>query len=193
MGDHMSYPFNCITDFIFVENEIIPCDIILIPGGSHPQLMEKAVDLLENGIAKYILPSGGKNNKIPDYPNEAEFLKSIAIKRGVSSERIICESKATNTYENALFSYELLLEKNIDITKVILVCKAYHSRRALFTYQKVFPANTTFYVSPVIDNRGITKENWFTKTEYIELIMREVEKMSKYFVDSILPMYERTL
>lgn len=52
----MSYPFDCITDFIFVENEMFPCDIILIPGGSHPQLMEKAVELLENGMAKYILP-----------------------------------------------------------------------------------------------------------------------------------------
>jgi hypothetical protein len=71
----MNYPFDCITDFIFVENELSFCDIILIPGGSHPQLMEKAVELLEMGMAKYILPSGGKNNKLPDYRNEAEFLK----------------------------------------------------------------------------------------------------------------------
>lgn len=38
------YPFDCITDFIFVRNDesIPPCDVLLIPGGSHPQLMERA-------------------------------------------------------------------------------------------------------------------------------------------------------
>lgn len=44
-----------------------------------------------------------------------------------------------------------------------------------------------------MDNRGITKENWFTKNDYIELIMCEVEKMGKYFSDSVLSMYERKL
>lgn len=41
----MDYPFDCITDFIFVKNEkpTPPCDVILIPGGSHPQLMQGAI------------------------------------------------------------------------------------------------------------------------------------------------------
>ena len=132
----MGYPFDCITDFIFVENEISPCDVILVPGGSHPQLMERAAELLENRMASYILPSGGKNKKLPGYRCEADFLKEIALQKNIPSDSILCEEKAANTYENALFSYELLQNTNLDITKVILVCKAYHSRRALFTYHK---------------------------------------------------------
>lgn len=32
----MNYPFDCISDFIFVETAIEKSDVILIPGGSHP-------------------------------------------------------------------------------------------------------------------------------------------------------------
>lgn len=36
----MSYPFDCITNFIFVETEMAPADVILVPGSNHLQLME---------------------------------------------------------------------------------------------------------------------------------------------------------
>lgn len=38
----MSYPFDCITEFIFVETEMAPSEVILIPSASQSQLMEKA-------------------------------------------------------------------------------------------------------------------------------------------------------
>ena len=187
----MNYPFDCITDFIFVKNEkpTPPCDVILIPGGSHPQLIHGAIELYKKGMAKYILVSGGENSKIPDYPSEAEFLKSIAIKEGVPSEAVLCEEIARNTYENAAYSYEIMREKELDDKKVILVCKEYHSRRALFTYQKVFPAYTEFFVESVTDVKGLSRDNWFTKDEYIKTVMGEVEKMGKYFSEDILPMF----
>lgn len=187
----MNYPFDCITRLIFVENEppAKPCEVLLIPGGSHPQLMEKAAELYKNGLARYILVSGHYNPKIPDYPSEAAFLKSLALAEGVPSEAVICEEKAANTYENALFSYEEMQSRGLDVHQVILVCKAYHSRRALFTYQKVFPSRTQFYVETVADKRNITRENWYKNEETIKIVMGEVEKMGKYFTDDILPMY----
>lgn len=187
----MRYPFDCITNFIFVENEtsVSPCDVILIPGASHPQLMQKAVELYKNGMARYILVSGSKNSNIPDYSSEAAFLKSVALKEGIPEEVIICEEAATNTYENALFSYEVMKSRGLDVSRVILVCKAYHGRRALFTYQKVFPSDTQFYVEAVPDKRNITRDNWYKNEEHVNLVMSEVEKMGKYFADDILQMY----
>jgi len=51
----MPYPFDCITDFMFFETGIGKSDVILVPGGSQPQLMEKAAALYHEGIAPYIL------------------------------------------------------------------------------------------------------------------------------------------
>ena len=189
----MNYPFDCITDFIFVKHEkhTPPCDVILIPGGSHPQLMQGAIKLYRKGMAKYIIVSGGANRKLPDYVSEAEFQKSIAIAEGIPSNAILRDEKARNTYENAVYSYEIMRDMALDDKKVILVCKEYHSRRALFTYQKVFPEYTEFFVEGVTDVKGLDRTNWFTNDEYIKTVMGEVEKIGKYFSDDILPMYIR--
>ena len=48
-----------------------------------------------------------------------------------------------------------------------------------------------FSLNFVIDIKGLSRDNWFTKEEYIKTVMGEVEKMGKYFSDDILPMYMR--
>jgi hypothetical protein len=176
---------DCISDFIFVDDFINSSDVILIPGGSHPQLAEKAATLYKEGRAHYILASGHANPNIPNYSSEAEYLKSIAVDLGVPSEKFLCENKASHTFENAEFSFQMLNNMNIKADKIILVCKAYHSRRTLFTYKYHFPANTEFLVSSVVDKHGLCKNNWFTKPEYISKVMSEVEKIGKYFKDKI--------
>jgi uncharacterized SAM-binding protein YcdF (DUF218 family) len=180
----VGYPFDCISDFIFVEDLPQRADLIFIPGGSHPQLMMKAVELYQQGFALYILPSGGANPKLPGYASEWEFLAKIALGMDVPEKAILKENKARNTFENASFSRQVLLDLKIKVGKAILVCKAYHSRRALLTYQAIFP-KTQFFVTPVIDNRGISKSNWYTKKDYITVVMGEVSKIGQYFGDKI--------
>lgn len=65
------------------------------------------------------------------------------------------------------------------------MCKAYHSRRALLTYKSVFPSNVHFYISPIIDKRGISKENWFLNEDSFRIVMNEVVKIGNYFEDKI--------
>jgi len=177
---------DAITNFIFVNDEISPCDIILVPGGSHPQLAERAADLYNQGMAEYILFSGRANSNISNFPSEAEYLKSLAISNGVPSDHVICEDKAAHTFENAEFSLATINQMGIKAEKVILVCKAFHSRRVLSTYQYVFPQNTVFLVASIIDKRGLGKHNWTSKQEYVDRVMSEVEKMGKYFKDKII-------
>lgn len=189
----MGYPFDSITDFIFVPEELpgAPCDAILIPGGSRPELMKKAAELYKNGKGRYIIVSGAYNFKIPAYKTEAEYLKSIALNEGIPQEAIICEEKATNTYENALFSLEKAKEHKLNVDNVILICKTFHSRRALFTYQKVFPQQSRFYVQCITDERYILADNWYKNVESIKLVMGEVEKMEKYFQSDIYELYKK--
>ncbi|MGG2028031.1 YdcF family protein [Gottfriedia sp. S16(2024)] len=180
----MNNPFECITGFIFVENEIKSADVILIPGSDYPQLMEKASSLYKQGFAPYILPSGGYKESIKT--TEWEYLKQIGIENGVPANVILKEEKAQHTLENARFSFEVLKEKGIQPKKVIIVCKAGHSRRALLCYQTEFPVETEFIVSPVTDRFGITKDNWNLSEIGISRIMSEVEKIGKYY-RAILP------
>jgi uncharacterized SAM-binding protein YcdF (DUF218 family) len=180
----MPYPFDCITDLVFVETDLEKSDVIFIPGGSHPQLMENAARLYHQGLAQYILPSGGYNPKLMNYKSEWSFLKTTAVQFNVPESAILKEDQAGNTFENADLSRNVLRDKGIVVRKAILVCKAYHSRRALLTYQKIFP-EVTFGVAPVPDYRGITKENWFLNRSHIHIVMGEVAKIGVYFEDQI--------
>lgn len=109
----MGYPFDCISKFIFVENEVKKSDIILIPGASQPQLMERAAELYNMGLAQYVLPSGGVNCKLPNYKSEWDYLKTLGINLGIPEKAILKEDKARNTFENAQFSWNILQNSGI--------------------------------------------------------------------------------
>src|SRR4051794_32989786 len=102
----MSFPFDCITELIFVETEMAPSDVVLIPGASQSQLMKKAASLYHQGLAPYILPSGGVNPGLES--TEWKFLRNVGITCGVPEGAILKEDKAKNTFENASFSLEVL-------------------------------------------------------------------------------------
>ncbi|MGZ9583707.1 YdcF family protein [Paenibacillus marinisediminis] len=179
----MTYPFDCITEFMFFETNIEPADVILIPGGSQPQLMERAAELYHRKMAPYILPSGGPTAKVET--TEWEFLRDIGVGLGVPEDAILREDQATNTFENARLSWEVLQQHRIHPQKAILVSKSYHARRALLTYQVYFPRETHFYVSPVTDKTGITKDNWFLEEQKIRTVMNELTKVGQYFAHHI--------
>ena len=75
----MNFDFSSITNFIFMEDLIEPADVILIPGGSQKQLIERAAKLYHDGYAPYLLPSGGSNAKLSEYSSEWEFLYKSAV------------------------------------------------------------------------------------------------------------------
>jgi uncharacterized SAM-binding protein YcdF (DUF218 family) len=179
----MSYPFDPITQFIFLDTELEQADLILVPGGSHPQLMEKAAELYHRGLAPLILPSGGTTKHVET--TEWDFLNKVGLSLGVPQEAILKEDKATNTFENARYSWEVIQKAKLSVNNVILACKAGHACRALLTYKTVFPMETQFFIAPVIDNTGINKDNWFLTEDGIRRIMTEVEKIGRYFAHHI--------
>ena len=154
----MEFPFDCISDLVFVDQYIEPDDVILVPGSSKPQAIVKATELYHKRMATYLLPSGGPTDRLKHLPSEWEFLKQEAMNHGVPEDVILREDMARNTFENARFSLQVLQNNRISFNKVILVCKGYHSRRALLTYQTIFPKDVTFFVYPVPDYRGIQKD-----------------------------------
>ncbi|MBI9011576.1 MAG: YdcF family protein [Clostridiales bacterium] len=173
--------FESITEFIFMEDDIEKADVILVPGGSHKELIHRAAELYHQGYAEYILPSGGRNKNLDNNQSEFDYLSKEALKLGVPKEAILKEDKASHTFENAQFSYEVCKTKNIPVNKVILVCKNFHSRRAYLTYKINFPKTTKIIVLPIVDGKGITKDNWIYSDDKRNRVMNEVVKIGKYF------------
>ncbi len=108
-----------------------------------------AAELYREGLAPAILVSGGNIPWLSQRPTSpAEEMAALLEFIGVPTAEIWQQTKSQNTYEDALYSAQLLKEKGI--TRVILVTSATHMPRAyaLFVAQglEVIPAPTDYLV-----------------------------------------------
>lgn len=182
-----------ISEFIFVEDEPKPCDIIFIPGSSKYEPSEKASLLYRHDFAKYVLPSGKFSCKLEKFPNEKiksekyagtyksdwQFCSEVLLKNNVPYDAILREDNSTNTYENAFFSRKVTDDLKLEVKSAIICCQAFHARRALMTYSLAYP-NTKFYIVPV-ETQGISKDNWYKSDYGISRVLRELKKCGSYF------------
>jgi len=180
----MEKPFECISDFIFINSELSQADIIIVLGGNKAEkLISSAAQLYKNKYASKILITGGKSHNNDDYlgdwKSECDYLSDIAISEGVAIEDIIKEDKAQHSFDNANLSWNII--SKLQVKKILLVCKSYHARRSLMTFQTVYPQHIDFLICPVEDDSKILINNWYLEITKIEKVMNEVEKIGKYF------------
>lgn len=149
----------------YLPPESIPhADVIVVLGGGtnsghypRPQAdlnssgdrLVYAAWLYQQGSAPNLLLSSGAIEWLYPETSPTEDMAEILTLMGVPREAMWTESRSRNTYENALYSRELLDEKGI--RRIILVTSAAHMRRsvALFEHQglEVIPAPTDYRIS----------------------------------------------
>lgn len=95
----------------------------------------QTIDLYQKGIIGKIVISGGSGHLIYRDRTEATFIKKYLVGIGIDPEDIIFESRSKNTYENAKYSKELLVENRIN-DSVILITSALHMKRAEAVFKK---------------------------------------------------------
>jgi len=97
-----------------------------------------ALRLLKQGKIDKIFISGGAAYISKPYETEAIFLRDYLVEIGVPDSLLIIESKSKNTYENAVFTKEKLIEKKLfnSKEKLLLITSGYHAKRALACFKK---------------------------------------------------------
>ncbi|CAM3294656.1 YdcF family protein [Aquirufa ecclesiirivi] len=126
---------------------------ILLTGGmikytdSHPERistgevadrMMQTFQLYQQGSIKKILITGGNtsiSNLTIDNSNESVNVKRLLIKMGVPSHDIFIENKARNTFENALYSSQML-KNYLEHDTVVVITSAMHLRRSIKCFEK---------------------------------------------------------
>lgn len=111
--------------------------------------------LYHQGAANHLLLSGGNvfTNTIMTKPPDAEDMLTMMQMLNVPTEDIWLETKSRNTYENALYSRQLLEEQGIDT--ILLVTSAIHMPRSVALFEK-----QGFTVVPLPTDFIITERNW---------------------------------
>lgn len=145
--------------------DIQPAEVIVLLGGgtepaSPPRPMVEiggagdrilyAAELYNQGKAPHILSSGGYITWLEGRSSTpAVEMAAILGKLGVPQDSIWLQPSSQNTYEDALYSAEMLAEKGVD--RVILVTSAMHMPRSVALFEKqgiqVIPAPADFAVT----------------------------------------------
>lgn len=182
-----------ITEFIFVEDQLKPADVIFVPGNRYPDMAEYAAQLWAKGYGKWILPSGKYSITLEhflgpckkqelyceNYETEWEFLKDVLMKNGVPEHVILKENQAAFTYENAMQSRKILNEKGITLRNGIICCNSVHARRCKMYYELVFP-DSHIMIAPVCAS-GVTRNNWYDSETGIESVLSEMDRCGRQF------------
>ena len=190
---------NDITNYIFVDDMPEKADIIFIPGGSNPELAERAAEMWNEGFAPYIIPSGKYNMNVGRFPGtktkkdlysgefetEWDFLKHVLMKCGVDETAILKENEAgeRGTYDNAFNSRKVTDAFGLEIRKGIVCCKSFHARRCLMTYQWAYPEAELLVCPADIENER--KEDWYNNDAGRDRVMSELKKCGEYFRQAV--------
>lgn len=104
--------------------------------------LDAGLELYKKNPDAIFVVSGGKGAK--EQKSEAQFMYDYLSEHGVSEQQIIMEDRSTNTYENLLFSKQLLDQYTTsDDYEVTIVTNAFHTYRSKYLAEKIgFNANT---------------------------------------------------
>lgn len=92
------------------------------------------LQLYKVGKIEKILIAGGPANYLEPWAKESEIIKDLYVMCGIPTDDILVENRSLNTYENALYSKEILSELGED--KFLLITSSSHIRRAKACFEK---------------------------------------------------------
>ncbi len=136
-----------LAEFLIVEKPLEKADAILILGGSsvYIERTQKAAMLFKQGVAPKILltDDGGRSgwSRVEERnPPFVDLAKKELIAQGVPLEAIeVLKPKVSGTiYEVEVLQKEA---KEKDLSSVLIITSAYHTRRSLWIFEKVFAEN----------------------------------------------------
>jgi uncharacterized SAM-binding protein YcdF (DUF218 family) len=127
-------------------------------GESSDRLLYTVKLYQDNVINKIIIT--GASGSLQSEIIEAEFLKLYLVKIGIPETDIICETKSQNTFQNAVYTAELLLSNNKSTPSCLLITSDFHYKRALACFKK-----NNLQVDPYLKN---LKQKTISIEDYIQ-------------------------
>ena len=167
--------------FLVESDKLEKADAIAVFSGYSGARTERAVELLKEGYADYLILSGGK---VYDDVTMSELMKNHAIKLGVDESKILIDDEASTTNENAEFTTNIIEENNFK--SVIVVTSDYHTRRSKLAMEKALE-NTLIdgeevevTVTPSKEEKFTTK--WWRSGNSVLMVISEYLKLMGYWV-----------
>ncbi|MEG1775248.1 MAG: YdcF family protein [Clostridia bacterium] len=183
----MNDDLRLLWDFLYHEDELEKADLILGFGCNDLGVAERAAKLYQQGWAPLVMFSGGLGKGTEGFwgKSEAETFAERAMALGVPKDKLLLETRSTNTGENLRFSRQLLAERALAPRKVIVVHHPGMGRRIAASLQKQWANDgVRFLIAPGkitleeqlerLERTGVARE------EIVNNIVGDVWRMDAY-------------
>ncbi|BCS34252.1 hypothetical protein TBR22_A34810 [Luteitalea sp. TBR-22] len=160
----------------------MPADVALVFGCGEPwkadARLRQALAVHQAGLAPHLIVSGGV--RMPGRATtEAEWFRDWLVERGVPPERVHLENRATNTAENAEFSWPILEAHGW--RRVILVMSDFEGLRAHLTARRAWLGkDVTLYDMHASSAPRWSRWGWWTSAEGWRLTNHTVPRLFRY-------------
>lgn len=163
----------------------LPCsisgasDVIIVLGGEiDGERTRKGAELYRQGVAPKAMLSDGT---MMSWRTAAiEEMYDLAVLEGVRTEDVIREDRSRSTYENALYSRELMEE--LGYSSAVVVTTDWHARRSQFIFDKVYKGSgIALQVCGTPDARSDFSE-WWKDGEKQQVVLTEWSKLVVYWL-----------
>jgi uncharacterized SAM-binding protein YcdF (DUF218 family) len=170
-----------LWDYHHVGHRLAEADCVIALGSHDTRVAERGADLLLEGWAPLLVCSGhlGALTSHMWTRPEAEIFADVAAAKGVPRDRILVESRSTNTGENVDFSRQLLAERGLLPRRAIAVQKPYMERRTLATFAQRWPELEVLVTSPQLDFDAYPAGD-IRKEDVIHIMVGDLQRLVVY-------------
>jgi uncharacterized SAM-binding protein YcdF (DUF218 family) len=168
-----------------MDHELRKSDVIVVLCSHDTIVAERGAQVFLEGWAPLLVFTGGLGaitRHLWSDP-EAERFAQIAARMGVPEDRMLIETRATNTGENVAFTRELLAARGLDPDSFILVQKPYMERRTFATFNKVWPGKSVRVTSPQLSMRDYLdrySHGSLTADDVISIMVGDLQRIREY-------------
>jgi uncharacterized SAM-binding protein YcdF (DUF218 family) len=165
--------------------------IVILSGGRHAEYrMPKALDMYKKGYADRLLLTTERrlNSKVahlfPIFPENEQAFQKIFEELNIQVKFEVVPSLkgrgATSTFDEA---YDLLTFCSKEkIKHLIIVTSSFHTRRALYAFDKVFHGSGIKVEASAASNEDFTEKNWWQSDRGISAYILEPVKFVVYIL-----------
>lgn len=164
-------PHLLLGQYLSPNDNLTYADTIVAVSGDGDRT-KHAIDLYKQGYAPKLILSGAARDGLT---SNALAMHLEASQAGVPNEAVIIEDKAYNTFENALYTKEIVLSQSIK--NIILVSSPYHQRRVYETFRNVFRGSGVKLQNSPSPYSTWKADNWWRSDRELHLTQEETIKI----------------
>ena len=165
-------------NFLVIEDDFKKSDVIIVLGGEYKgERTKKAVELYKLGYAPTIILSDGTD--LSWRTKAVNEMYDLARLLEIPASSIVKEEESRSTFENAIFSRQLLINKGWK--SAIVVTTSWHTRRTKSTFTNIYRGTSiTLHYAGALDNIMPTPVQWWKDSEKQQIVLSEWAKLIVY-------------